>query len=202
MSVPYSTVLLAVGLAGCATQNSIATQDSMQLLVRRTDPVPQEIKDAYAGRHLHGDYKITTDTTGRVTAVSVVRSIPDCDEMVINHLRHSYLFKRPSLLHVEIVFALPSAAGPNAPYRALPTESFDHLVTERAVPLVQDGVFGGGSYMVYVEPDGAVSRVDVVQSTGNADDVVKSTFMRWKFKPSGERIRGVLRLTVDFRPPR
>jgi hypothetical protein len=126
MTRAFTRLLLALGLAGCgplstSASRSLFAHDSMQLLVRRTDPVPsQELKDRYAGQHLNGDYEIKTDADGQVTAVSVVRSIPDCDEMVIDHLRHFRLASPPSIMHVEVVFALPTPAGSQSAYRALP----------------------------------------------------------------------------------
>jgi outer membrane biosynthesis protein TonB len=53
--------------------------------------------------------------------------------------------------------------------------------------------------MVYVEPDGKVSKVDVIQSTGNADDIARATLAQWEFHAPGERIRGIVRVIVDLK---
>ncbi|HWE31650.1 MAG TPA: hypothetical protein VHB97_26800, partial [Polyangia bacterium] len=46
-----------------------------------------------------------------------------------------------------------------------------------------------GSYVIGVDLDGHVSRIDVVESIPGGDSAVVATLLKWQFPPQTERVR-------------
>jgi TonB family protein len=64
---------------------------------------------------------------------------------------------------------------------------------------------GRGLFLSHVRPDGRVSRVDVLRSTGHAelDNAVVSAFKRWRFTPGTvKEVRTPVTFTGRYAPPR
>jgi hypothetical protein len=93
----------------------------------------------------------------------------------------------------------PSKPSPaNKKYRAVALPALDDGAIDVALPQLKttDGKGAVGAYMLFVEADGTVSHVDVVQSVGALDGPITSKLRTWKFKRQRERLRTVVRLTV------
>jgi hypothetical protein len=101
----------------------------------------------------------------------------------------------------------PPAPAPTAPpptltkkYRAVPLPTLQAVAIDAAPPELKsaNGQGGIGAYMVFVETDGTVSRVDVVQSLPGTglDAAITARLKAWKFKKQAERVRSVVRLSV------
>ena len=63
---------------------------------------------------------------------------------------------------------------------------------------------GSGVYLSHVRPDGSVSRVDVLRSTGHKvlDDAVVAAFSKWRFRPGTmSEIRTPVNFTGHYTPP-
>lgn len=64
---------------------------------------------------------------------------------------------------------------------------------------------GSGLFLSHVRPDGSVSRVDVLRSTGHPelDTVVVSAFKKWRFTPGTvKEVRTPVTFTGRYLPPR
>ena len=64
---------------------------------------------------------------------------------------------------------------------------------------------GSGVFLSHVCPDGSVSRVDVLRSTGHRvlDTAVVAAFSKWRFKPGTmSEIRTPVSFTGNYTPPR
>lgn len=89
----------------------------------------------------------------------------------------------------------PADAGKPVKYRAVQPQALDGQLVYAPNPHLADAAkprHGGrvdGSYMIYVDLDGSVPRVDVVQSIPNGDAAIVATLLTWKVKPQRERIR-------------
>jgi hypothetical protein len=108
--------------------------------------------------------------------------------------------KLPAVLLMSLFAAPALAAGaPPSGYKAVSPGHLDATAVQRDLPQLPSVLRGDkdfvGSYMVYVEKDGHVSRADVLESIPGGDAAVRSTILKWTFKPQPTPIRSVVRLT-------
>lgn len=101
---------------------------------------------------------------------------------------------------MTLTFSAPlekSAGGPPK-YRAVSPMVMEPLAISTPGPKLPPSALQGGPkrgrYMLYVEPDGRVSRVDVIQSIAGGDQAVIEGVKAWKYKPQPERVRFVIDL--------
>jgi TonB family protein len=99
----------------------------------------------------------------------------------------------------------PAAATAQPPpidrsYRAVPPYVLDQLSLAGPMPHLPDVVkirrWGTGplrvAYMVYVDPDGIVRRVDVTEGSKDADSEIVRVLKTWRFKPQPTGIRSLM----------
>jgi TonB family protein len=62
------------------------------------------------------------------------------------------------------------------------------------------GIGGKGTFLLHTRPDGTVSAVDTLISTGNAelDTAAKSALMKWRFRPGPTKVK----VPITFKPPK
>lgn len=161
---------------------------------------PEEVKQRNAGKHLAGTYALYVDLDGWVVHVGVKKSIPGVDEAMIERfedMRFRGVDRRGRFeLPVDVVFAAaPTLAPRDAPprYRAVPPEYLrDAALSTPAVgfaKLPAGDVQVRGAYLVYVDTDGHVPRVDVVASIPEVDEQVVAKLKEWTFKPQVEPVK-------------
>jgi len=172
-----------------------------QELVSPNDRLPpDDIKQRNAGKHLSGVYVVYVDLDGAVLHVGVKKSIPGVDEAMIERfedMRFHGLDRRGRFeLPVDVVFAAaPVAQRIDAPprYRAVPPDYLrDAAVSTPALgfaKLPAGDVQVRGAYLVYVDTDGHVPRVDVVASIPEVDAQVVAKLKEWTFKPQVEPVK-------------
>jgi hypothetical protein len=90
-------------------------------------------------------------------------------------------------------------APPPGAYKAVRPAQLDRDAISRELPrlpsVLRSNAEVTGAYMVYIERDGHVGRVDVIESIPGGDDAVRATLRRWTFKPQPVPVRSVVRLT-------
>jgi hypothetical protein len=93
----------------------------------------------------------------------------------------------------------PIPAGLTKKYRAVPLQVLDSSAVDEPLPAVKaiDGKSGIGTYMVFVEINGTVSRADVVVSIPGLDQAIMAKLRTWRFKKQRERVRSVVRFSVS-----
>jgi hypothetical protein len=159
-------------------------------------------KERYAGQRVSGRYRLHLDAEGRVTNVDAVEPIDDADEGVRLTLRR-YKFRPPG--QATVTFIMPVelnfiAAAPTG-YRALPPTALDGQKLSGATPRLPATVHASGkkpligAYLLYIERDGSVSRVEVQRAIAGADDAIVATLLGWKFRPQPERVRVIRSFT-------
>ena len=113
------------------------------------------------------------------------------------------LFRARGVLMLALIIVPPIAHGEPSPpdagtprkYRAVQPQALDGQLVYSPNPHLpdaakaRDGGLVHGQYMIYVDLDGSVPRVDVVQSIPNGDAAIIATLLTWKAKPQRERIR-------------
>jgi hypothetical protein len=161
---------------------------------------PDEVKQRNAGKHLAGNYEVYVDLDGAVVHVGVKKSIPGVDEAMIERfedMRFRGLERRGRFeLPVDVVFAAAPALPPrDAPprYRAVPPDYLRDAALSTPplgfAKLPAGDVQVRGAYLVYVDADGHVPRVDVVASIPEVDDQVVAKLKEWTFKPQVEPVK-------------
>jgi hypothetical protein len=175
-------------------------------------------RERYAGQHPRGGYEVFVEPDGTVGGVAVLKSIPGCDDYVRDKLfggtypndGHERVRFRQT---VELIFpetpAAPTteAIGPathEPKYKAVPLHVLDTAAIERPMPHLPDLVkiknFGRtlvGTYLVSVDLDGHVARVDIVTSIPGGDDAIITTLKRWKFRPQPLPVRTIMRFVFQ-----
>jgi hypothetical protein len=91
---------------------------------------------------------------------------------------------------VELNFIAAATSG----YRAVPPTAMDGQRLTGATPHLPSAVHSAdktivGIYLLYIELDGSVSRVEVNRSVPGADDAIVATLRAWRFRPQPERLR-------------
>ena len=161
---------------------------------------PDDIKQRHAGKHLAGTYVVYVDLDGAVVHVGVKKSIPGVDEAMIERFEDMRFHGLPSRgrfeLPVDVVFAAAPVLQPrDAPprYRAVPPDYLrDAALSTPAIgfaKLPAGDVQVRGAYLVYVDTDGHVPRVDVVASIPEVDEQVVAKLKEWTFKPQVEPVK-------------
>jgi hypothetical protein len=195
---------------------------------RNDNAFPESLRRRNAGKRLEGRYMVFCARDGSVVRVDPGQSIAGADAAVIAVLKARHFpavrpvrFELPVALEFEadpapapVASPPPAAAAPAPPapaaspapssltkkYRAVPLPTLDAAAVDEALPQVKApaGQGGIGAYMVFVEPDGTVSRVDVVQPLAGAglDRAITARLRSWRFKKQAERLRSVVRLSV------
>jgi hypothetical protein len=184
-------------------------------LIAPAEPgISAEFKEEHAGEHLSGDYRLYIDADGRVRRAEVVRSIPGCDQWVIKQLTNVHHMGAVHeamrfVHHVELTFSVPLTAAPAGQppkYRAVPplllTTSLINYEEPKMPPAVAANAPQHGRYMLYVEFDGHVSRVDVVESIPGGDPAVIEAIKKWKYKPQPELVRFIIDYATSKSPSR
>jgi hypothetical protein len=205
---PLVLAALLVGVAGCAT-GLAPTMSLMRMTIYANDTsFPDALKKKYAGQRVRGRYLIRVDDHGAVKNIEVLHAIPDADDVVRSHFQRAS-FSTPDSdpafivpVELEFIAAEPTSSGA---YRTLTSmELKDQLLGDepqpKLPPATRDRYRGRtvtGMYMVYVELDGTISRVDVTRSIEGADDAIMATLKQWKLKPQPERIRAKLWFTFQ-----
>jgi hypothetical protein len=142
-----------------------------------------------------------------VTKLEVRRSIAGCDEYV-RALVEQRVYPKPFarirfVAPVELTFPAPPRppmAGAPVKYRSVPP-NFLQLASGEP-PRLPDAfkakhlgeTFRGG-YMVYVEANGRVSRVEVVQSVPECDEHIMAGLRTWKYVAPKEPIRSIVQIS-------
>jgi hypothetical protein len=187
---------------------------------------PESLRQRNAGRRLEGRYIVYCSRDGSVVRVETVQSIAGADASVVAALKARHFpatrpvkFELPVSLEFEAEAPPPpptptatatvtTAPPPTAPpppsgppskkYRAVPPAVLDSSAVDARLPDVKvpEGKGGIGAYMVYVEPDGSVSRVDVLQSLPAVDGAITGKLRAWRFKRQAQAVRSVVRLVV------
>jgi hypothetical protein len=161
---------------------------------------PDDIKQRNAGKHLPGTYVVYVDLDGAVVHVGVKKSIPGVDEAMIERfedMRFNGLARRGRFeLPVDAVFASAPVSQPHdAPprYKAVPPDYLrDAALSTPPIGFAKlpvGDVQVRGAYLVYVDTDGHVPRVDVVASIPEVDDQVVAKLKEWTFKPQVEPVK-------------
>jgi hypothetical protein len=172
-----------------------------QELVSPNDRLPpDDVKQRDAGKHLSGVYVVYVDLDGAVVHVGVKKSVPGVDEAMIERfedMRFHGLERRGRFeLPVDVVFAAAPVAQPrDAPprYKAVPPDYLrDAAISTPPVgfaKLPAGDTSVRGAYLVYVDTDGTVPRVDVVASIPEVDAQVVAKLKEWTFKPQVEPVK-------------
>jgi hypothetical protein len=183
---------------------------------------PEVLKQRNAGKRLEGKYIVYCARSGDVVRVEPEQAIAGADGPVVAYLKARHFpFTRPVRfeLWVSLEFEAdkpaapppappappppppppPTATAPPKKYRAVALPALEQDALDVAPPQLKmgDRKGGSGAYMIFVEPDGTVSRVEVVQSVDGSDQAIMARLRSWRFKPQRERVRSVVRFSVS-----
>jgi hypothetical protein len=185
-------------LAGVAVAQDLPQVRLQNISVYANDArFSRAAKERYAGQRVHGQYRLHLDAQGRVREVDAVESIEEADDGVRATLQR-YKFKPPGqpsvtfIMPVELNFIAAEPTG----YHAVPPTAIAGQRVSGAAPVLPAAVRQAnagksltGAYLLYIELDGTVSRVEVARSIAGADEAIVATLHDWKFKPQPERLR-------------
>jgi hypothetical protein len=202
------------------------TPEFVVTVARNDNSFPESLRRKNAGKRLEGRYMVFCSRDGSVVRVEPGQAIAGADAAVIALVKARHFpavrpvkFELPVALEFEaepapppVVATPPSPPPPPPPppvpavappsvskkYRAVPLTTLDAAAIDQALPdlKVGSGQGGTGAYMVFVEPDGSVSRVDVVMPLPGLDGSIIARLRAWRFKKQQERLRSVVRLSV------
>jgi hypothetical protein len=103
---------------------------------------------------------------------------------------------KPSLAEAESLRVVPLDAPPKLFFKNVSPASMGADLKAQRKPKLPDDVRHrattselAGSYVVGVDLDGHVSRIDVVESIPGGDSAIVATLLKWQFPPQQERVR-------------
>ena len=102
----------------------------------------------------------------------------------------------PAMAEAESLRVVPLDAPPKLFYKNVSAASMGADLKAQPAPALPEDVRRrasaselSGTYVVGVDLDGHVSRIDVVQSIRGGDSAVVATILKWKFQPQEQRVR-------------
>jgi hypothetical protein len=105
---------------------------------------------------------------------------------------------------VHIATMTPPPGPPDRSYRPVSRRALGRRLTggplklPDAVTAREKGRKIAWTAMVYVEPDGTISRVDVVNPLPGADETIVEAVRGWRFEPQPDRRRTLFTFMFDF----
>ena len=103
---------------------------------------------------------------------------------------------KPSMAEAESLRVVPLDAPPKLFFKNVSPASMGAELKAQPAPKLPDGVRHrattsqlSGTYVIGVDLDGHVSRIDVVESIPGGDSAIVATLLQWHFQPQTERIR-------------
>jgi hypothetical protein len=110
----------------------------------------------------------------------------------------------PSLAEAESLSVVPLDAPPKLFFKNVSPASMGADLKTQPTPTLPEDVRRransselSGTYVVGVDLDGHVSRIDVVESLPGGDNTIIATIQKWKFQPQEQRVRFLQRFVFS-----
>lgn len=197
-------LVAALLFGGCA-----ATYERELTVYPNSSLFSDAVKQQYSGKRVHGKYRVGLNAEKRVQTFDTVQSIRDADEGVHQIFASSRfdLGVKTVMLEIDLNFVPWPSANESPDYRPVAPGLLSGQLIERKplqLPLAALAANPGktvfGFYMIFVERDGSVSRVDVKQSIEGGDDALIDALKAWRFKPQPARLRTMVQLACAVPP--